>query len=156
MDAHLGGLPAQAAALAAVGLNGWGVVERVRATPAGLPYRAVIAQLRARGARYGYADFWQALPLTFLSRGALQVASTATDARGFYDRTTHITQRVDAASDVFYVFNMEVPTQRPFAEALEDLARRAQVQYERADIPPLRIYTHLSRPVRPQELAGAG
>jgi hypothetical protein len=119
----------------------------------GIPYQAAIDYLRSQNLHYGYADFWQALPLNFLSRRSLIVASTATDAKGFWDRTTHITAQVDAANELFYVFDGSNKDQQGFIQAFEALIANDSITCERANIPPLRIYTHLSRPIRPEELA---
>lgn len=152
IGASLGGVPAQWVAVSVAGLNSFGSWQRVRASGQTVPYSAAIGYLLERGQVFGYADFWQSIPLTFLSQGRLQVASTATDANGFWDRTGHITRRVDAARDVFYVFDASSKSQQPFIQAFESLIKQTALSCETADIPPLRIYSRLSRPVRPQEL----
>lgn len=148
----LAGAPGAAVAVSVAALNGAGTWQRVQQFKPGIPYRAAIDYLVSRKLAFGYADFWQALPLNFLSQRSLIVASTATDASGFWDRTTHITRRVSESGDIFYVFDASNPAQQLFIQAFEALISQTGLQCERANIPPLRIYSRLSRPVRPEEL----
>ncbi len=133
-------------------INGWQMKKRVKAADAGIPYAAAIEYIASRRLKYGYSNYWTSLPLTFLSQGRLQVSSTATDSAQFYDRTKQITSRVDQSPDVFYVFRTDDSQQAVFIRAFEALLNQQRLQCKQADLGVLRIYTDLSRPVRPKEL----
>ena len=136
-------------------LNEWQTIQVIQRAGLPPPYDAAMAYLNAQHLRYGYADFWTAIPLTFLSRGRLVVSTTGMDPERFYDRTVSITQQVDAADTVFYLYRRDRPAEQRFAHALEQVARADGMLVQQCEIGPFTVYSGFSRPIRPQEFGMA-
>ena len=72
--------------------SGWGDPDA--------PTLATISQLEAAGVTTGYADYWVAYKLDFLSRGRLTITTTGYDA----DRSRSINKKVAASTWPAYLF----------------------------------------------------
>jgi len=153
MGASLSGAAGKAAVGLIMGLRALATAQDVRPIPR-MPYRDVIAFLQAQGYRHGYA-FAPAVALTFLSKHQLTVAETAADPLQVYDRVVHLTAEVDQAARVFYLYRLDVPEDRDYAQRFEVVARTTDTAFAVQEFPPFRIYWHLSRPIRPRELLEA-
>jgi hypothetical protein len=67
--------------------------------------QAAVAVLEQRGLTTGYADYWTAYPVTYLSAERISVApALAFDATGRIDRYPPYTERVDAQTDPRHLF----------------------------------------------------
>jgi hypothetical protein len=139
-----------AALLAAVlGLNLWGSILCLGTKSP--PYAALADHLLSRNLTRGYAGYWPAYPITFVSGEKVIVSPTlftgsilakSKDTYPFY------TNIVDAQKDVFYLTN-----DNPASAAIfEGRMRALKVKYKKDGFPPFLIYSAFSKRVYPAEL----
>jgi 4-amino-4-deoxy-L-arabinose transferase-like glycosyltransferase len=93
--------------------------------------QAAVAVLEERGLTTGYADYWTAYPVTYLSAERITVAPTlAFDASGRIDRYPSYTQRVDSQTDprqLFVLVEQRCAIQ-PYLQALDAAGAAYQVE----------------------------
>jgi hypothetical protein len=119
------------------------------------PFAKLADHLLAEGYGWGYADYWTAYPLMFLS-GEKLVVSPTLDPASIFPKSKgdypFYTDRVAARGDVFYLTN-----DAPGSVALfEGKLAALKVTCHKEDYPPFMIYTSFSRRVYPEELGMPG
>ena len=100
--------------------------------------------MRSHGVSHGYAAYWTAMPMDYLSRGAVTMGALGVEQAKVND----IEHSVAIASDIAYVHSARPGDPYNFARLL----RAHHVGYTVATVGPVQIYYHLSRQIRPPEL----
>ncbi len=150
--AGLSGNPRRLALLAlalVLGVNLAGTAMLSRRKPP--PFSELAEYLLIKNLKWGYADYWTAYPLIFLSGEKVIVSPTLQPGAVFpksKDTYPFYTNQVDARGEVFYLTN-DLPT----SVALFDARMAAlKIKYTKEDFPPFMIYHSFSRRVFPSDL----
>lgn len=109
-----------------------------------IDWPAVIATLKSNHLNYGYSDFWDAYPITFLSAENIIVAPTILTSTGERtDRYRPYTMAVNAAPLTFAL----VPEDSPDALEIRALVRQipAEMGVQRRSVSNLGLYFPLTQ-----------
>jgi hypothetical protein len=100
--------------------------------------------MQRHGVTHAYASYWTAMPMNYLSRGAVAVGALGVEQAKVAD----VERSVKSAPETAYVHCARPGDPYNFGRLLS--AHR--VGYRVATIGPVQIYYHLARQVRPTEL----
>ena len=132
-----------------LGINLAGTVLLSRKAPP--PFAGLAQYLLAKDLKWGYADYWTAYPLMFLS-GEKLVVSPALDPASIFpkskDSYPFYTNQVDARGDVFYVTNDAPQSLAQFDARMTAM----RIKYRKDIFPPFIVYYSFSRRIYPAEL----
>ena len=110
--------------------------------------RAAVTYLTTTGQTHGYADYWTAMPMLYLSRGTLDIAPLAAGRGRFPD----VTAASDQAADTFYVSATPNSKATTGGKGMEKAFAAHHVTFHRVRIGSLVVYDHLSPALKPWQL----
>ncbi|MFA6434242.1 MAG: glycosyltransferase family 39 protein [Elusimicrobiales bacterium] len=114
-------------------------------------YEKLAAYLSANDLRWGYAGYWTAYPLMFVS-GEKIIVSPTLDLRTVHPRSKgaypFYTDAVDVREKVFYITNDDGASVAVF----EEKAAKLKLGFKKAPVPPFMVYYSFSRRIYPADL----
>ena len=115
------------------------------------PYEKLVSWLSAKDMRWGYAGYWPAYPVMFLSKEKIIVSPTL-DLKTVHPRSIGVypfyTDLVNAEEKVFYITNDSSGSAALFEKKMSEL----KVKFQKDPVPPFMVYHSFSRRVYPEDL----
>lgn len=136
------------AVFAATSLSMLGHRPYISATQNTSRYQSVVDFLRNNGDRYGYAEYWTAMPLLYLSNRTMDIASTTSGRTKFPD----VTQGADEAPTTFYVAVSPGSLAPNGGRWMEERFKSHGVKYRKTVLGALVVFDRLSPDLKPWQL----
>jgi hypothetical protein len=116
------------------------------------PYERLADFLVSKNLHWGYAGYWEAYPVIFLS-GEKIILSPTLDLTSVHPKSKDVypfyTNIVNKESNVFYVTNDNTRSVNIFTEKMAAL----KVKFRKYPLPPFMIYHSFSKRIYPEDLA---